>query len=79
MSFCKPSPSLGLGEGHALAGGRGGNKKNSKSSVVCVSIGWQGYQNRKKKKQAGKQIKYRLDQTPLFFYFNFSPFIFIFY
>ncbi len=55
MSFCKPSPSLGLGEGHALAGGRGGNKKNCKSSVVCVSIGWQGYQNRKKKnRQASK-------------------------
>ncbi len=50
MSFCNPSPSPRLvGEGYALAGGRGGNKKNSKSSVVCVSIGWQGYQNRKKK------------------------------
>jgi hypothetical protein len=26
---------------------------------------------KQKKKQAGKRIKYRLDHTPLFFYFNF--------
>jgi hypothetical protein len=61
-----------------ISRGPWGNKKNSKSSVLCVSIGCQGSQNRKEK-QAGKHIKYRLDQTPLFFYFNFSPFIFIFY
>ncbi len=51
------------------------NKKNSKSSVLCVSIGWQGSQNRKKNRQASASSTGWI--TRLFF--SISIFSFYFY